>query len=219
LLTFLSKQNFSFIHALQILNPVPSSSPYRLPSALSSQIIPSRLAKTKAPFPVAPPTNLDQLYQIALKTMDPAEVKKERNRKKKERKERSKARREAGETAEDGEGESEADGEGAAAEGQEVASTTTTAPTGPIYGLPSDLPVDNWIVFEAHYHRLHHAATHQREDAWQRSVKQLGEKDENHRWGDIVLHDSSVSRGKRNNQICGFARNEKEGTWDFHCVV
>ncbi|GAA5858340.1 hypothetical protein JCM8547_004657 [Rhodosporidiobolus lusitaniae] len=196
----LQQPTFSFIHVLQLVQPVPADSPYRLPSLPAGPILPSRLAKTKAPFEVAPPTNLELLYQIAAKQKDPEELRRERNKKKKERKLKSKERKEAaaaaGETAEDGEkGEDE------------------VAPAEPIYGLPADVPAEYWTTFEAHYHRLSAVAGQQREQAWKAT-----QGDAPVTWGEIVLHDSISKRGKRDNGRGGFTVAD-DGSVAFHWVV
>ncbi|BGP12247.1 hypothetical protein JCM10213_000060 [Rhodosporidiobolus nylandii] len=199
---------FSFIHVLQLVQPVPRTSPYKLPSLTPGQILPSRLAKTKAPFPVAPPTNLDALYKLASGQRDPEEVRREKNRKKKERKMASKARREAGEAEAD-----EADAEGkegeAEAEKQE----------GPVYGLPLDVPQDFFTLFEAHYHRIHAVACQQREQAWE-ATRPPGDDVQKPVWGDVVLHSSIVKRGgKRESGRGAFVKNEKSGKVDFHWAL
>lgn len=138
-------------------------------------------------------------------------MRKERNRKKKERKERSKARK--AEEGVEGEGEGKEDGEGK----EGVVAGRSGAPSRPIYGLPADI-AEWWIVFETHYHRMHAAASQQRQAAWAASYKQLGEELEGVKFGDIILHDSTASRGKRDNMYGGFAR-QKDGAYDFHWVV
>ncbi|GAA6041012.1 hypothetical protein JCM8097_000542 [Rhodosporidiobolus ruineniae] len=194
--------SFSFIHVLQLVQPVSPSSPYRLPALSPGQILPSRLATTSAPFPVTKPTNLDALYRQANEGRDPEEARRERNRKKKERKLRSVERRagisDGPEGVEDG----------------DASAAASAEPAGLVYGLPSDIPSEVWLLFEVHYHRHHHAASLQREQAWQ-----LMQGQEEKQWGNIILHDSSSTRGKRDNSKGGFSRNAADATVDFHWVV
>ncbi|GAA5836139.1 hypothetical protein JCM11251_007379 [Rhodosporidiobolus azoricus] len=214
----LPQPTFSFIHVLQLVQPVSPSSPYRLPSTGlgPGQILPSRLAKTEAPFPTAKPTDLNALYQLAVEGKDKEELRRERNRKKKERKLRNKQKREADaavEGAEKGEGEDEDD--------SATATNSTAFAGGLVYGLPSDIPPDLFMLFEAHYHRNHHAASRQREAGWAAlNGANEGKEVPEVQWGDIVLHDAVRKvGGKRDTGKGGFVPNVKTGKMDFHWVV
>ncbi|GAA5899026.1 hypothetical protein JCM6882_004595 [Rhodosporidiobolus microsporus] len=219
----LPQPTFSFIHVLQLVQPVSPSSPYRLPAAGlgPGQILPSRLAKTAAPFAVAKPTDLNALYRLANQGRDPEDLRRERNRKKKERKMRNKEQREA--AGEGGEGE-KAEGEDADADAPAptegavtpAAAAAAAPPSRLAYGLPSDIPSDFFLLFETHYHRHHHAASQQREQAWKLVH---GEDAPAAEWGDIVLHDAVSRAGKRDTGKGGFSLNEKTGKTDFHWVV
>ncbi|GAA6010234.1 hypothetical protein JCM10207_005679 [Rhodosporidiobolus poonsookiae] len=217
--------SFSFIHILQLVQPVSPTSPYKLPSLGSNGtfILPSRLAKSKAPFPTAPPTNLTKLYELANQARDPDEVRKEKNRRKKERKARAKERREAAiatgdePPAEDAEEEVDA-AEEQAPEPQETAVVAAggkkdkkNAPR--VYGLPLDVGPDLFMQFEARYHQLWHRANLQREEVWRLQGGAADEKDRE--WGDIILHEA---RSRRDNKG-GFAKSEKDGRWEFHWAV
>ncbi|GAA5986940.1 hypothetical protein JCM11641_002262 [Rhodosporidiobolus odoratus] len=226
----LPSPQFSFIHVLQLVQPVSPASPYLLPALPGALILPSRLSKTAAPFPVQKPTNLDALYQLAAKQRTPEELKKDRNRKKKERKERSKAKRELEGKEENEEGAGEADAEAVEGDSERDGKAVVAASTlpSPSYGLPLDVPAEFFTLFEAHYHRLHHIGLQQRSEAWKAlnnpainpgADVEEGKEVEEPVWGNIILHDAEVKRGKRDGNKGGFSQDQQTGRWDFHWVV
>ncbi|GAA6027715.1 hypothetical protein JCM8097_007996 [Rhodosporidiobolus ruineniae] len=212
-----SSVSFSFMQILQLVQPVSPSSPYRLPAVGKGHLLPSRFAKSTAPFTVPPPTNLDALYQQARANQDPEAARRERNRKKKERKLRSLERKEAGAATAVSEGAEGADGEAAVA-------STSAAPEGPAYGLPADIPQPLFDQFSARYADFYKIATEQRETMWNRMVagadadaatalKEL-------QFGNVILHDAALlPKGEKKQEGMAGVAGARDGTVELHWMM
>ncbi|GAA6027712.1 hypothetical protein JCM8097_007995 [Rhodosporidiobolus ruineniae] len=203
-------QTWSFMQLLHIIGPVVPSSPCRLPSLGSGDLLPPRFAKSPAPFPTVPiPAEYDTLYLLAHRK-DPEEARRERNRKKKERKERNKALREAGEAVPD-----------ADASPSDVSTTPAAAPSAPTqtYGLPANSPPDFFAQFSARYSEVYRDALELRSKLW---ALDRGEGTaEPEQWGNVILHDAGIIEkvtGKKPEGQAGFGTAE-DGTVELHWLM